>query len=508
MTGFDPSEPPPVNEEADTIAEPEAEVAPAHPQPREPVGVLILGLVLFLGLLAFRWYQAQTVTPSAAASFQEATLAPRIYTQLVQTLCYWRQHGDIPPQFIAVAQIGKTAAQAAQIWERTAAKRQLYAARYHKSPAADDDIMAVNAAILYGAAGQFTHARAALSRAELTSLNRASIRELHPLFADAPTPLQFSPGARQFLTRVTAAPLLYARNAQLQGNSAEALAVLAVDAQTGARLVVVAVILSLGILALITASFIAWVVMAVKNPRLPPSTLPSPPWGIGLALIALSAHHLLALALLFLFQGPFVLLHFHLDVTTNLLLQFPAIALSAVIVAYILALSCDVIPHWAVFGWRKVGKSLGYGCLALLLVYPLVWAAILISQHLFPGEPEMHPLVPQMLKLRHTWPMLVFILAAVVEAPLVEETFYRGILFRAMAARLPFWSAALLSGFLFATAHGQLIVILPFTLLGAAFAYLTYHTGSLRASAFAHAAFNSLSTITVLLLSWALGGSM
>jgi membrane protease YdiL (CAAX protease family) len=79
-------------------------------------------------------------------------------------------------------------------------------------------------------------------------------------------------------------------------------------------------------------------------------------------------------------------------------------------------------------------------------------------------------------------------------------------LFRALGAQFPFWPAACISGFLFAIGHGELVVILPITLLGIAFAFLNRKTGNLWSSAAAHGVFNALASVASLLVAWAMHG--
>ncbi len=62
-----------------------------------------------------------------------------------------------------------------------------------------------------------------------------------------------------------------------------------------------------------------------------------------------------------------------------------------------------------------------------------------------------------------TWVLLGF--AVVVVAPVAEELFFRGLVFRAAAGVLPLWPAYLLSGLTFAAFHLNLSVLVPFTLV-------------------------------------------
>ena len=82
---------------------------------------------------------------------------------------------------------------------------------------------------------------------------------------------------------------------------------------------------------------------------------------------------------------------------------------------------------------------------------------------------------------------------ALVLAPLMEETFFRGFLFGGLSKRFSFFTAALISGFLFSLAHGQPTTLIPFTFVGMCFAAGYAYTGSLWTTIAAHFMFNLIS---------------
>lgn len=92
----------------------------------------------------------------------------------------------------------------------------------------------------------------------------------------------------------------------------------------------------------------------------------------------------------------------------------------------------------------------------------------------------------------HTLLALAGVLAVLV-APIVEETFFRGFVFGGLARRFGFLGGALASGFLFSLAHGQLTTLVPFTLVGMLFAGVYAYTGSLWTSIGAHFTWNFIS---------------
>ncbi len=78
-------------------------------------------------------------------------------------------------------------------------------------------------------------------------------------------------------------------------------------------------------------------------------------------------------------------------------------------------------------------------------------------------------------------------------APLCEETFFRGFVFRGLLHRWRFPLAALASGFLFALAHIYPVLYVPFALIGALFAFGYFYSGSLWVPMAAHLLFNGIS---------------
>ena len=78
-------------------------------------------------------------------------------------------------------------------------------------------------------------------------------------------------------------------------------------------------------------------------------------------------------------------------------------------------------------------------------------------------------------------------------APVMEETFFRGFLFGGLRGRWGFFLAALSSGFLFALAHVDPLVFIPFTAVGMIFAWGYVYSGSILAGIIAHLLFNSIS---------------
>ena len=90
---------------------------------------------------------------------------------------------------------------------------------------------------------------------------------------------------------------------------------------------------------------------------------------------------------------------------------------------------------------------------------------------------------------------IFMMVAAVVIAPVVEETLFRGILFPSVLKARPFFFAALLSGFYFALVHFHAPSFLPLLALSIAFSAGYAATGSILTPIAMHALFNLTSVL-------------
>jgi membrane protease YdiL (CAAX protease family) len=99
-------------------------------------------------------------------------------------------------------------------------------------------------------------------------------------------------------------------------------------------------------------------------------------------------------------------------------------------------------------------------------------------------------------------PVLATVAIAVV-APVVEETFFRGVIFGALRQRWPLWTALFASALIFAAAHaislgGSVLVLAPeLFVLGCALAWLRERSKSLYPGMMMHGTFNLLGAIAI-----------
>jgi uncharacterized protein len=93
---------------------------------------------------------------------------------------------------------------------------------------------------------------------------------------------------------------------------------------------------------------------------------------------------------------------------------------------------------------------------------------------------------------------IVFLLSAVfaiVVAPISEEMFFRGLLFGGFFQDFGLAVALLFSGLLFGLVHGQVTLLVPFTIIGCYLALAYVYTRSLWGSIACHLTFNALGII-------------
>lgn len=472
--------------------------APGPPRWHEPRALLIAGIMCFLALLILTWSNAlRRAQPDA----QQLTLTARLNTYLVEALYYWQLRGDIPTALTGSLHLGELAQRTAKEWAKVAQSTDT-AARVRGR-------WLVNAAALSATAGDLATAHATLMRAASIDPARAEVyRTLAALYVPQARPVTLTPPSVQtMLDTVSSGPLVRARAATLRGDQAGVLAALQPGVAAVTRFLV-----ALGIiLLLVWALFIAWVVAMTLSYRKAKAALdtvdllpaPAVPWGVGTALMLISGVFLLTGGVVSVLLGVWHIT----DASTRIALTIIVESASAVFfLALLLAFQGYSPWNWRVLGWRPVPHGVRNGVLALLLVLPVVWLASLIANLLAGTRGGIHPIIQELIVSPGVWLRVLALIATVVMAPAVEETLFRGLLFRALGTEMRFWPAAVTSGLLFALVHAQVASLLPITLLGIAFAVLTWRTRSVWPSAAAHAAFNGLSMTFALLLSWALQG--
>ena len=144
--------------------------------------------------------------------------------------------------------------------------------------------------------------------------------------------------------------------------------------------------------------------------------------------------------------------------------------------------------------WREVGAAfVGYAAMLPFLVLVMVLLAVYIMwrQAQDPGAaPPSNPVAEMVSAAGWVELLLVFALMT-VWAPVVEETFFRGMLYRHLRGRMGVLLATVISALWFGLMHGYSgILLMPVITIGAGFALMREWRGSLLPVVIAHAIHN------------------
>jgi len=160
-------------------------------------------------------------------------------------------------------------------------------------------------------------------------------------------------------------------------------------------------------------------------------------------------------------------------------------------------------PFWRTIGWRPIGTgsgafpyvALSFGGFALAMV-------VAVAETLFPPK---HPLpIQSMTQSPHA--ALLFMLTAVLVAPVVEETIFRGYLYPVAARSFGIGMGIILTGTIFGLLHARQLwggwwQIALLVVVGIVFTVARAATRTVAASYVLHASYNALPVIAALLSS-------
>ena len=148
--------------------------------------------------------------------------------------------------------------------------------------------------------------------------------------------------------------------------------------------------------------------------------------------------------------------------------------------------------------WRALGVALLALPITLVVVIP---SNLLFVEWLKPIWPDLQPQDSVKLFLENGWlDKLAMAGAAVVVAPLVEETVFRGFVYAVLKKHTDAFFAGLVSAALFALAHAHLPSAVPLFVLALGFTVAYERTGSLLVPILMHALFNGVTLVALLVL--------
>jgi membrane protease YdiL (CAAX protease family) len=157
-------------------------------------------------------------------------------------------------------------------------------------------------------------------------------------------------------------------------------------------------------------------------------------------------------------------------------------------------------------GWHldRAGRAAKAGLIAVGAALPVCLVVLVLSHYvlrLVGGPVRQHPVLTTLQESPTAWVMAGAAVQAVVLAPLMEELVYRGILQPTLVKGIGAGRALVLASAVFALAHGSLEPqgLPALFVLGLALGYASYRTRSLVAPIVAHAAFNGVMLVGVML---------
>lgn len=141
--------------------------------------------------------------------------------------------------------------------------------------------------------------------------------------------------------------------------------------------------------------------------------------------------------------------------------------------------------------------------LPIIWITSFVWTKLL---KLFEGAGFIEPYEPQELITLFTAggdPIIISILVvlAVVLAPIVEETIFRGCIYRFLKSQTTMLPAQIVSGVLFALMHANLLAFVPLVVVGILLARVYEISGNILVPICFHAFFNGFSLLMLLIMS-------
>lgn len=88
--------------------------------------------------------------------------------------------------------------------------------------------------------------------------------------------------------------------------------------------------------------------------------------------------------------------------------------------------------------------------------------------------------------------LALVIVTGLLLTPVIEEILFRGVLYQALRRTMSPGSASVLSAVVFALMHGQVVLIIPFTIMGVILALIYERSGSLLPTILVHACNNGI----------------
>ncbi len=151
-------------------------------------------------------------------------------------------------------------------------------------------------------------------------------------------------------------------------------------------------------------------------------------------------------------------------------------------------------PFWRTLGWRKLTRPNGRSGRPWLFFFGGCALSILVFIVTAKMQPPEDVPIEELFRYKNT--AMLFMAMAVLVAPLVEETVFRGYLYPLFAKYLGVATSILVTGILFGLMHGAQLgwtwgLVLTLIVVGVIFTFVRARTGSVFASFLLHLGYNS-----------------
>lgn len=155
---------------------------------------------------------------------------------------------------------------------------------------------------------------------------------------------------------------------------------------------------------------------------------------------------------------------------------------------------------WQEMGLRIPGlrQFLAYGVGGGIILLAVVACFSYILLWINPAV-ESQPYANMLEEVRNCWDLLYILTVGAIVGPLVEEIYFRGMIYPVMRQRYGVWGGIVLCGLIFGVSHLDLWRAIPLTAGGMILAYIYEKTGSVMPCAVAHGIWNGVMS---LLLFW------
>ncbi len=237
------------------------------------------------------------------------------------------------------------------------------------------------------------------------------------------------------------------------------------------------------------------------------------PWGwadivvLIAASIALMVASVMGFAFIYYAHGGAAAAHAPLDPNSPGLLQFAVIFQGFLDVGILLFMLALVkwrykVPAWSGLGWHQLPAwKMSRGSTALALIAGGILLSFLVGAAAKLHPPKEQLPVEQVMQDHRT--ALFFLLMAVLIAPVIEETLFRGFLYPVVARSFGIPAGIIITGILFGLLHGSqfgnnLWLIVIMSTVGAIFTWVRARLDTVLASFILHTAYNGVQVIGVL----------